>query len=274
VDDKSTIQRAAEALAGAEAMLIGAGAGMGVDSGLPDFRGTEGFWRAYPPFGKLGLRFEDMANPEWFESDPHLAWGFYGHRLHLYRNTEPHRGFEILRKWGESMHGGYFVFTSNVDGQFQKAGFQEQNILECHGTIHHLQCASPCRQRIWNAKDVRITVNETTFRAHDRLPLCPACRGVARPNILMFGDWGWISARTDSQQASFREWLGNIDRTRLVVVECGAGTAISTVRSTCERAGGTLVRINPREPQIRGEGLSLAIGAAEALERIDELVRT
>ena len=83
----------------ATALLIGAGAGMGVDSGLPDFRGNEGFWEAYPPFAKLGLSFMELANPGWFESDPALAWGFYGHRLESYRRTVPHRGFEVLREW-------------------------------------------------------------------------------------------------------------------------------------------------------------------------------
>jgi NAD-dependent SIR2 family protein deacetylase len=52
---ESDIQRAAEAIAATEALLIAAGAGMGVDSGLPDFRGSEGFWQAYPPYRKLGL---------------------------------------------------------------------------------------------------------------------------------------------------------------------------------------------------------------------------
>src|SRR5690349_16282268 len=85
-------RRAAEVLRSARALLIGAGAGMGVDSGLPDFRGTEGFWRAYPAYAKLGLDFASMANPHWFEQDPAFAWGFYGHRLHLYRDTLPHPG--------------------------------------------------------------------------------------------------------------------------------------------------------------------------------------
>ena len=84
---KDLIRQAAQALAEADALLVGAGAGMGVDSGLPDFRGDKGFWKAYPPFEKLGYSFIDMANPVWFEEDPRLAWGFYGHRLNLYRET-------------------------------------------------------------------------------------------------------------------------------------------------------------------------------------------
>ena len=75
---ESISQFFAEALSHAEGLLIGAGAGMGVDSGLPDFRGTSGFWKAYPPLAKLGIQFEDMANPRWFKESPELAWGFTG----------------------------------------------------------------------------------------------------------------------------------------------------------------------------------------------------
>jgi NAD-dependent SIR2 family protein deacetylase len=110
------VELAADVIKQADAILIGAGAGMGVDSGLPDFRGNEGFWKAYPPFGKLGLSFTDLAQPRWFHTDPAQAWGFYGHRRNLYRGTAPHAGFAILRRWVERMAGGSFVFTSNVDG--------------------------------------------------------------------------------------------------------------------------------------------------------------
>src|SRR6266581_8850065 len=109
---------------------------MGVDSGLPDFRGRDGFWRAYPPLARLGLSFEQMANPSWFDRDPALAWGFYGHRLALYRKTAPHDGFGILRSWASRMECGAFVFTSNVDGHLQEAGFPHDSVCEVHGSIH------------------------------------------------------------------------------------------------------------------------------------------
>jgi len=73
------IHRAAKAIKEANAILLTSGAGLGVDSGLPDFRGPEGFWRAYPPMQKLGLKFEMMSNPQWFDKDPHFAWGFWMH---------------------------------------------------------------------------------------------------------------------------------------------------------------------------------------------------
>jgi NAD-dependent SIR2 family protein deacetylase len=206
-----SIQRAAEAIAAADALLISAGAGMGVDSGLPDFRGTQGFWREYPVIAKLGLSFSEMANPAWFGENPALAWAFYGHRLNLYRRTVPHPGFRQLLEMGGSKKHGYFVFTSNVDGQFQRAGFAMERIVECHGSIHHFQCSASCTDDIWEADAETVNINEVTFRALEPLPECRNCAGLARPNILMFGDGTWLRHRADAQQQRFGKWLDEPD---------------------------------------------------------------
>src|SRR5215510_6472541 len=155
-DLAAQIRAAAEAVRTADALLIGAGAGMGVDSGLPDFRGPEGFWKAYPPF--RGQRFSDLSTPRWFRTDPALAWGFFGHRLNMYRAAVPHAGFACLRRWSRERPLGAFVFTSNVDGQFQKAGFAEDEVIECHGSIHFLQCTDYCAQPIYAADSIRVDV--------------------------------------------------------------------------------------------------------------------
>ncbi|MCB1869554.1 MAG: NAD-dependent deacetylase [Gammaproteobacteria bacterium] len=265
-DLENALQRAAEVISNADALLIGAGAGMGVDSGLPDFRGTEGFWRAYPPF--RGRRFEEMSNPVWFERDVNQAWGFFGHRLHLYRSTTPHEGFAILRKWAERKPLGYFIFTSNVDGQFQAAGFDPDRILECHGSIHFLQCVAQADHGIWPAEGIEVQVDESTFRAHDPLPRCPRCDSTARPNILMFGDYGWLENRTAGQEQRYIEWSAAAARGRLAVVELGAGLAVPTVRFHCERTEGELVRINPRDTEVPAGAISIPLGALDALTRI------
>src|SRR5262249_16202835 len=193
--DAAQTEQAASAVASADALLIAAGAGMGVDSGLPDFRGDQGFWRAYPPYQKLGLRFTSLANPQWFVRDPALAWGFYGHRLNLYRTTQPHQGFQLLLSWARRMRCGAFVFTSNVDGQFQRAGFDPERIVEAHGAIDWMQCTEECGAGLFSADPISVTVKEATMRAREPLPACPKCGALARPNILMFGDWGWDDTR-------------------------------------------------------------------------------
>ncbi|OJW22072.1 MAG: NAD-dependent protein deacetylase [Planctomycetales bacterium 71-10] len=269
------IARAAEAVAAADALLIGAGAGMGVDSGLPDFRGREGFWNAYPPYAKLGLDFAQLASPHWFRRDPALAWGFYGHRLGLYRSTVPHEGFQILRRLAGRMNHGEFAYTSNVDGQFQRAGFPADRIHEVHGAIGLMQCLDDCGVGIFRAGGVAVEIDPGTMRAVGGLPTCPDCGSLARPNILMFGDGGWDPSVSDAQAGRLRAWLEAIVEAdaRLVIVECGAGTAVPTVRRFCERLlaipGATLVRINPREPEGPAGTISIATGALEAMRSIN-----
>src|SRR5262249_8458214 len=274
-----SIHRAAEAIRDADALLIAAGAGMGVDSGLPDFRGPEGFWRAYPPYRRLGLNFVDLANPRWLRDDPALAWGFYGHRFQLYRGTAPHAGFAILRRWAERMPHGAFVFTSNVDGHFQRSGFAEERVVECHGSVHWLQCTGRCGRGLWPVESSATTLIDLdleSMRARTPYPACPDCGALARPNILMFGDWQWDSTRTTAQEARLEAWLGGIESTRLVIVECGAGMAVPTVRRFSEHvaaaAGAMLVRINVREPHAPPGQVELPLGALEALRLIDQLV--
>lgn len=271
----SEIARAAELIAGADALIIAAGAGMGVDSGLPDFRGKEGFWNAYPSFRSAGLEFYDIASPAAFESLPRLAWGFYGHRLAMYRATAPHRGFELLNRWTHEMPLGGWVFTSNVDGQFQKAGFDPARIYECHGSIHHLQCLEPCCDEIWSADQVHPEIDEGNCELTSAFPRCPRCGEMARPNILMFGDWGWVGHRSATQARKLEHWLCQVSRP--VVIEIGAGRAIPSVRSFSQRVvgqfGGRLVRINPDDPQVSSSmDVGLQMPGLPCLLAIDEIL--
>lgn len=266
-------QQAAEAIRNATSLVITAGAGMGVDSGLPDFRGNQGFWNAYPMYERLGLSFVQAANPEHFERDPKFGWGFYGHRTNLYRGTVPHQGFQLLRDWIERYQLDHFVVTSNVDGQFQKAGYHEERILEVHGSIHHLQCTVPCSRNIW-PNTAEFSIDHDTMRA-ETAPECPSCYRVARPNILMFGDYSWLHQRTAAQEENFDRFLQNNRNGRTVVIEMGAGSSIPTIRNLSERLGqqARVIRINPREPQIGAPHLSFASGAVEALTEIGNALK-
>lgn len=272
-DHATELDRAAALLEDADALIVAAGAGMGVDSGLPDFRGREGFWRAYPALREAGVEFTEIASPSAFQSQPKRAWGFYGHRLALYRSTQPHAGFELLRRWGEKMLHGVQVFTSNVDGQFQRAGFSDSSIYECHGSIHQLQCLQPCGA-VTRPSDAFIPeVDNVTCQLLNAAPMCPRCGGLARPNILMFSDWGWKSGRSDAQRVRLEAWLRRVSRP--VVVELGAGTAIPSVRRFSEEVvhsrGGRLIRINPREPSVPFDlDVALPMGALAALTAINE----
>lgn len=262
------LEQAAAWLSEADGLLITAGAGIGIDSGLPDFRGPGGFWAAYPALGRARIAFESIANPAAFQRDPRLAWGFYGHRLELYRQTVPHAGFALLLAMGKQMAHGSWVFTSNVDGQFQKAGFSEQRICEIHGSIHHLQCSAGCHEGIWPAVDFQPEIDREHCQLLGELPNCPHCGQLARPNILMFGDGDWVARRMMLQYQRLEQWMATVDR--LVCIEIGAGRQIPTVRHFSENTGGRLIRINPAEPEIdaKKQQLALPLGALDGISRL------
>jgi len=271
--DTSVLIHVGELLSQADGLVIAAGAGMGVDSGLPDFRGNDGFWKAYPALGRARMNFYEVASPQTFELDPRLAWGFYGHRLQLYRNTLPHQGFAILRRWADQMQHGAFVFTSNVDGQFEKADYDVDRIVEVHGSIHHLQCMRRCTPAIWPADAFEPLVDAETCRLTNELPLCLRCGALARPNILMFGDEGWVQQRQAAQMRRLQAWLAQVERP--LVIEIGAGTAVATVRHFSHQVilswGGRLVRINPADPLVpTPQDVGIAAGALEALHALDD----
>ena len=282
-DDRTlrTIPRVAELIAKADALLITAGAGMGVDSGLPDFRGKDGFWRAYPALGKRGISFERMAQPAWFFEEPETAWAFYGHRQQLYRATEPHAGYRRLLEWGRAMPAGYFVVTSNVDGHFHIADFPAERILERHGNIHRYQCTGPCSKMTWyydypgRAPDLPpdLKIDLATFRALGTLPRCPECGAMARPNVMMFGDPAWVPEVAQVQKARYAAWLASVRGKRVVAIEFGAGAAIPTIRrlgeDLAERGIATLVRINTDANDADEPAVPIRMTALEALTRIE-----
>jgi NAD-dependent SIR2 family protein deacetylase len=277
--------RASTAIKNAKALIITAGSGMGVNSGLPDFRGTQGLWRAYPPLKKFNLELASMSTPRFFVQDPHLAWGFFGHRFNMYRAKTPHHGFQILLNWAKSMPHGYFVFTSNVDGHFQKAGYEESRICECHGSMEYFQLVDISKgASIWPAsKDLVFEVDEDTLKLKSQIPMGPPENPLflARPNILMFSDWDWVQERTKHQENRYFNYQLQLRESSdpYVVIEIGSGLAVPTVRTASEDLVGptsnsVLIRINPNEPSVPDPSTNIAIKmeALEALKTIDQML--
>lgn len=140
--------------------------------------------------------------------------------------------------------------------------------LECHGTIHRLQCVEACTDATLSANDFLPAVDETTCLLEHEMPRCPHCGGLARPSILMSGDWQWVEKHAERQEKQLASWFKRGQR--LVVVEVGTCQAIPTVRRFSERHGPRVIRINPRESTIPiAVGVGMACAARDALQQID-----
>ncbi len=118
-----------------------------------------------------------------------------------------------------------------------------------------------------------VEVDEATIRTDSDLPVCKTCGGIARPNILMFYDRGWVEDRSEQQERRYRAWLQKVKAARLVIIEIGAGLAVPSVRYESECSEGTLIRINPRESDTPPGGISLPVGGLIALQQINALIR-
>ena len=174
--------------------------------------------------------------------------------------------FKYFLKWLKKK-----IVTTLVDGQFQKAGFDEEKVYEVHGSIHYLQCTKNCTAKIWK-NDEEIKVDMDRFEALN-YPKCPKCGAIARPNILMFGDWGWNEKRANIQEARYNRFVKHNRKNKMVIIEIGAGTVIPTVRiegeNLAKRYNAKLIRINPREYEIDPKlGYSVPFGGLDGIMEI------
>jgi len=273
------LKRAVELIRNADAIFIGTGAGMGVGSGLGTFRGKNaGVWA---PLERRNMVFPDMSSPRWFTQDPHFAWAFWHWRYTAYTSVTPHEGYTILKKICDQKKYAGFSFTSNIDGHWVASGFSEDRILECHGSLRYMQCHRQCKHDIWAANNEEITqlVPVSDEKMNDPLPKCIHCGNVARPNVLMFGDWEWFDDRCVVQNANESEWLELIakNNVNIAVIEIGAGVAVPTVRLTCERIARQrdvpLIRINLEETTSNSDRIIfIPMGGLEALLEINKLL--
>jgi len=228
------------------------------------------------------------------EKNPHLVWGFHGHRMKLYQDATPHHGYALLQQWGETKNGNLFAITSNVDGHFLKAGWDEKKFLEVHGSFYTLQCKNPLScdgdEQVWKLeKEVldKLDVDPVSYEAADPLPACKFCGGLARVNALLFYDSYWVSLRSDEQESNWSNWFANNRGKKIVVIEIGAGLAIPTIRRLSESvvnkglSNSKLIRINLRDfnadalsPDQRADNyLGLPCTGLYALQKIEKYLK-
>ena len=284
------VAAAARAVRGAARLLVVAGAGMSVDSGLPAFRGEGGFY----DFGGAQIAMTDVdLHPSGGKLE--VAWAYLSSMLEAFETAAPHAGYALVVDRLLARVADGFVFTSNIDGYFRRAGLDDKRLYESHGSFDLLQCTSygaehACRATVWPRApgDARPSRSR---RAADgalvadlaRVPRCAECGAYARPNIshVTDDDADVCPERKAPARARLEAFLRRAKRGKgLVILEIGAGTSAHSLRVDSElvarRCGGTIVRIDPGgAPVPRGKHVSLPLPGLEALTRlaaaIDEL---
>ena len=280
---EETIRRAAQFVRDANVLLVAAGAGMGVDAGIPDYYG--GIHLAHPRLAALGLSVFELSNHALFENNPALAWGHWITRQREYMNTVPHVGYDILYSWSKSNKRSVRVVTTNLDHHFLRTGFTPDNVLELHGSMYDTQCMRSCGVHPWPLDlEKQPSVDLNTMLLLGPTPVCIQCGGPARVCTSLAVDDYWDASHVEIARIRHENFFCDLSPERmLTVLEIGCGTVMPKVRVEAARIvsehrmrGGRAIhiRINLHQPNIdeHEDNISLPLSALEALHAMNELI--
>lgn len=155
-----------EWIAGSDNIVFFGGAGVSTESGIPDFRSTDGLYRQeykYPP--------ETILSHTFFEQNPEEFFRFYRAKLIPDKSVQPnaaHRRLAELEREGKLRA----VITQNIDGLHRAAG--SKRVIELHGSIHRCRCARCGKACLEEAVNTGVGV-----------PHC-SCGGVLRPEVVLY----------------------------------------------------------------------------------------
>jgi NAD-dependent deacetylase len=258
-------------------VLVLTGAGVSAESGIPTFRGKDGYWRNLDP--------TKLATPEAFARDPQLVWDWYRERRQRIRNARPNAAHEAIAKLAQHTNE-FLLVTQNVDDLHARGGIPEQNMVQIHGDIFVTRC-SRCewRAELCDAEaddicnDAGLAGARPSIEGNAQedikhaLPRCRKCHALMRPGVVWFGEqlpWNELE-RVENFLDS-----GGCD----VVIVAGTTATFGYIidwalRGSAEHFRGELIEVNLEEtPLSRFATRLVREPAAIALPRIvDELIR-
>jgi NAD-dependent SIR2 family protein deacetylase len=262
------IQNAKNLIKQAEYILIGAGAGLSTAAGL-EYSGNS-FQENFKDFIEK-YHFQDLYSATFYDfNTPKEKWAFWARLIELNRlNKTPlplyNELFELVK---EKEH---FVITTNVDAQFEKAGFEKDKIFAVQGDYAYLQCEDGCHDKLYyngdmvkewlkNTKDCQIPSN--------LVPKCPICGKDMEMNLrkdsYFVQDENWYS-----QNKKYEEFLEKAEDKKILLIEIGVGYNTPGIikfpfeQMVYNNLETKIIRINKDYPMVRDEIKSKAISFDE-----------
>jgi len=216
-------------LKGSKKIVFVTGAGISQESGIPTFRGKDGYWRRYDPV--------KLASIDAFYDDPKLVWEWYEDRRKNILSVKPNEGHFAISQMEEFKD--VVVLTQNIDGLHQRSG--STNVLELHGSIIRIKC----------------TVCDFTDNITENFELLPPkckCGSMLRPDVVWFGEPLpqniWQSAIKEASVCDVMVIVG----TSLVV------SPANTLPAYAKQNGAILIEVNP-EKTVKSNDMTLSIQA-------------
>ena len=269
-----------------DALLVIAGAGMSVDSGIFTYRGSNGIWNKSIRIGNEDYRYDEISSLKMWKEYPELAWGFKANFYQMMKEGNPHEGYYTLLNYVKNkLNNNYFICTSNIDNYFERVGFEKDKIYEVHGTMKLLQCMDKkCSLRngpIEMEDKLMPKFNKDTFISTS-MPKCPYCPNILRPNVSMFGDHDFYGKPYEFARKKMENWINENEKkdNKLVILEIGCGINPHSLRM---KDGKMLsgewklpkiknliktIRLNPDDEQEEDNCIHIKLGAKKGLSQL------
>ena len=167
------------------------GAGVSAESGIPTFRGEDGYWRNFDP--------AKLATPEAFACDPKLVWQWYRERRQRIREAQPNAAHQAITKLAQYADE-FLLVTQNVDDLHARAGVPAEKMVQIHGDIFVTRC-SRCHFQfreegrggtpepsVHCTQSGRLWSIAPTSAQREEIPMCPKCDELMRPGVVWFGE--------------------------------------------------------------------------------------
>jgi NAD-dependent deacetylase len=214
------------------------GAGVSAESGIPTFRGKDGYWtvgaREYHP--------QELATHEAFDAMPWSVWAWYLYRRGVCQRAAPNAAHTALVRLARALPDRFALVTQNVDGLHRRAGSPDAQTFPIHGDITLMRCAADCTLDRYPIPDAvpELGKGDEVSAEVKAMLVCPRCGAMARPHVLWFDE-------------SYDEPRFHLDTVRRLAAEATllvvAGTSAQTnlpwqVVTLAGRSGATIVDVN------------------------------
>ncbi|WP_375753156.1 NAD-dependent deacetylase [Vibrio sp. HN007] len=249
------LKQLSSAINEADAILIGAGAGFSAAAGLT-YSGARFENNFSEHIKRYGI--SDMYSAGFYPFEtPEEKWAYWA--KHIYVNRYQPGATKLYRILESLVNKkNYFVITTNVDHQFQNAGFEEERIFATQGDYGLLQCAKPCHNKLYDNEKIVSTMlaQQSDLKVPKALiPKCPVCGGPLDTHLRK--DRTFVENDQWHQAAeNYQQFVGSVLNKKLLLLEFGVGYNTPSIikypfeQITAQALDATLVRFNRDYPEV------------------------
>jgi NAD-dependent deacetylase len=224
--------------AGKSHVTILTGAGISAESGIPTFRGPEGYWT----IGSREYHPQEMATLQMFQQKPHEVWQWYLYRLGVCRQAPPNAGHLALVKLEKRLKTQFTLITQNVDSLHLRAGSTPERTFQIHGNVFFMRCTQECSSTIFPIPEILHHKKKTDKLTAEVLNLlhCPNCGSMTRPHVL------WFDETYDEEHFRYASSLAVAEQTDLLIIvgTSGATNLPNQIAHTVFRQKKPIIDIN------------------------------